>query len=1236
MLTQRIAYALERPELSGVSDVNQVLAITFTKKAAAEIKARVRSTLRSKGMGEQAQLVDGAWIGTIHGTCERILRAHALDLGLDPGFVILDDHTRELLLDAAFNDAIRAEQYPDLLGLFDDKAGDIRESVGDILDKVASFADGPDAIEAGPAPRAALEIARDAIEAMRAMERAAEGCTQKWADTVRGRVRSDVSGIPALERFVAENEDSSVEEALDILKVFTYNMRIQGKSEQAETASEAKTAIDRLKTECAICKVAPARNELLKLACSVWSGYEAAKRAMRALDQDDLLRYVLRALQEAGGVVAREYCDKFRLVMVDEFQDTNQMQVEIVRLLSDNLRRLCTVGDAQQSIYGFRGADIGVYQDHRKEMDGIGARCARLETNFRSHGEVIEFANQVFSRAFKGYDDMFLPLEYVSVAEHEAKNLFAIGRPRVDIVSVPLWSDNKVSVGDPAGCRVLAEGIARRFVALHEDGSENRSWADMVILLGNMKHAQTFVDALLARGIPCVVSGGSTFTRALEAREVCALAGAVANPYDASSATESDGWGSNDAGALGAVLVGDMFGLSLAELTHVAFCAPSGSKSLWGGLCAIAHGADDLPEGVGLPTPRELLAAQTLVSAVGRIRRESLSVVLRDAILTSGWLDRLEAGGAVGVARAGNVLKALRMVEEIEADPQRGASAASIAATLRERFKEGMKEGPGALNLRGQDAVRIMTIHASKGLEFPIVALADCYDCWDSSKAKVFLATHAGRLHVAVKSTGVKKADISEEGGSLTSGDLLGYVKGVIDVFDEAELGELRRKLYVGVTRAREALIIAAAPTKAKDATEYKSEAFEDIRLALVGGDGDLATNPEGYPVEGKLGAHVTCERIECEKRGTGDEAERYVLDALRDENGAPCEELVDDYCARMTREDRETLGLKDGDGEISDQPERSTVPVFEDRSTREPMAVRFDPSRAGMVSYSSLADGHAGASDPDDASSAGKPDALDATEDAGSDEVGTSLVLPDALAPATSPKVSLGDAWAVPTSFGSAFHLAAQWMSACHDAGAVDPATGLPTPPSDGRLRACLSAFDVSDPTPGQLGRLRDAVTLWAGSQVAREAYAYPRTQGEAPLCLHVGEADGDSGVGEGRAYLEGSIDLLCFDPARPRAAQRALVVDYKTGGTADETPEALHDKHLLQAQCYALAALEAGFSGVDLRFVRVEQRDPLAPNEPQVVPYSFGPDDLPLLRATVIARCRKKGALPVEDSES
>ena len=441
-----------------------------------------------------------------------------------------------------------------------------------------------------------------------------------------------------------------------------------------------------------------------------------------------------------------------------------------------------------------------------------------------------------------------------------------------------------------------------------------------------------------------------------------------------------------------------------------------------------------------------------------------------------------------------------------------------------------------------------------------------------------------------------------------------------------------------------------------KTGTLYKSEAFEDIRRALVG-DGDLETNPEGYPVDGELGARVTCERISARKEGTGDDALRYVCGGAAGEGAGSSEELLDDFCARMRREDRTTLGLSEaGEGSteltdaspaprVSEQPVTATVPAFEDRAACEPRAARFDPLRAGMASYSSLAGGHVGASDPDDAPT-GKSDALDVAEDVDADSAGTLLSEAEALADegvllgesdasageASAMVVPGSDAWAVPTSFGSAFHLAAQWMAACHDAGALDSATGLPLMPSDERLHACLAAFDMPDPTPGQLARLRDAIRRWAGSRVAREAYAYPRTQGEAPLCVGVGQADGEvPTAGEGRGYLEGSIDLLCFDPARPYGAQRALVVDYKTGGADDEGPLALHEKHLLQAQCYALAVLDAGFAGVDLRFARIERRDATLPgNEPQVASYAFGRDDLPVLRSTIIARFREKGVLP------
>jgi hypothetical protein len=108
MLTRRIAYALLHPEKSGVTSVDQILAITFTELAASQIKARTRSMLTSLGMQDQALKVDSSWISTIHGACSRILHEQALGLGLDPAFGILDDARKDALVQESINEALEA------------------------------------------------------------------------------------------------------------------------------------------------------------------------------------------------------------------------------------------------------------------------------------------------------------------------------------------------------------------------------------------------------------------------------------------------------------------------------------------------------------------------------------------------------------------------------------------------------------------------------------------------------------------------------------------------------------------------------------------------------------------------------------------------------------------------------------------------------------------------------------------------------------------------------------------------------------------------------------------------------------------------------------------------------------------------------------------------------------------------------------------------------------------------
>ena len=176
-------------------------------------------------------------------------------------------------------------------------------------------------------------------------------------------------------------------------------------------------------------------------------------------------------------------------------------------------------------------------------------------------------------------------------------------------------------------------------------------------------------------------------------------------------------------------------------------------------------------------------------------------------------------------------------------------------------------------------------------------------------------------------------------------------------------------------------------------------------------------------------------------------------------------------------------------------------------------------------------------------------------------------------------------------TSFGSALHMACEWLALQESI----PSEADITETLE-RFAAAWGVFDVE--------RLRKAFTRWLRSDIKERSFAYAHHDPEVPFSAAIGER-----------ILEGEIDLLCYDDA----ASSALIVDYKTGGSQAETSAALHDKHLLQAQCYAYAALQAGFAQVEAHFVRVEQEDAARSGQPQEVVYSFEKSDFEELRATI-----------------
>lgn len=1174
-LTRRIAWALT-PGSAGegrafVDDIDQVLAITFTEKAAREIKARVRSTLRQEGLVEQALKVDAAWISTIHGMCSRILKEHALSLGMDPAFSIVGEQEQRDLLDACIEEAIGAEnellddgRFGGLVRAYGARGGEgsVQGMLSTVLSTASGLMDGLDAFELGPVPREASRLALElklAYEETLAIVEACLSQTRKPGTTLTAAQAGCATAVDELSALV---EGGCAHEALAAWIAGSFSPAKRG-------SEEYKTAVDGLRQARALaageCEAALARSHaeaLLALARDVEGRYQERLRQRGALDMDGLLRAVLRAFRERPGMAAA-YADRFKLVMVDEFQDTNQLQIDMISyLVGEREQRLCTVGDAQQSIYAFRGADVSVYEAHKARMRSpeVGALDVRLDANFRSNAAILSFAERVFKQDHV-FGEGFLHLD-AGRDEARVKAPYRGSAPRVDIVDVE--GEKGVVADDRAD--FAAEAIAERFERLRAEGHEPR---DMVVLLGTMARSVRYAEILRAHGFDCVITGGSMFASFPEVRTVGALLSALANPADTQ--------------ALFAVLTSDVFGLSADDVVDVSTKRGEDGlprrRALSAGLRAVAQ------EGTGS------LPLRAAVRALGRARQrvgtERPSRIVEGVLRDSGVLVRCERAGAQGVAQAANMLKAVRLVEDFEAD---GAGLAQVARSFARFVDECGKDKPGALTASERNYVQIMTVHASKGLEFPLVALADCWKVSARETAGNLLVKHArGTVYCSLRPARADQAlrkieaayEVEEATTPLferlrTERSAFAYRELLKAFIAQESLEERRRCFYVAVTRASEALIPVF--------TEEGAPIVGDVRTALCG-DGPW---PE--------------------------------REALLDYGGAEP--------ARFTRV---TVTTEERDAYRRVQAERASerpafvVPEYAEHEPLRPVPWR--PVREGMWSYSSLSE-HAGKG-ASEANACEEPDVSAREEDGRAFAEPPMVPSPFALdddAAWGEIAASLAEDADRATDLGSAFHRIAQCA-------VEERAAGAPLAcPSAERVRAIGRACRV---TPDQAFRLSTALDRWFASETAARAAACERVRAEVPFCIAVGtEGEGahDANVrmsrdGAGAAcdlfYLEGEIDLLCENGA----GDPVLVVDYKTGGCADETPDRLREKHGLQARCYALAVLRQGAPAVELRFVRVEQEDAARPGQPQEVVYRFEREDLPALEDAVRAAWRDAG---------
>lgn len=820
-LTERFVRAVipGRDEEWTPAAVNELLTITFTEKAAGELVERIRASLRAAGLHRDARELDAAWISTIHGFCARILRRHALEAGLDPGFSVSDETDARQMREEAFEHAARSlhESANAVRDLFADYGF---EPVWDAVSLIARTLDTyglmADDIASEPVHDAAALLDETRAFFAGAHSNLAEfACESKGAANHVDACCSLLDALDPLDAMSAGPAEiaSHLWRALE-----EYSARGGSAASIKDVCEEVKEVRSRLLAETVAAMTATGVGSLVDLTRAYTEELVALKAQRGILDFADLQLHTARLFERRPDLKER-YRSAFRLVMVDEFQDTDELQLRIVGSVSGE--NLCTVGDERQSIYRFRGADLDVYRRHRQEMLRAGARPVELVENYRSHPDIIGLVNEIFSHPTLFGDDLL----HLKARRAEPESACVEhGMPRIGIDLVHAEGRSK-----SLPRQVEAEALARRFVELRDAGV---SPGDMVVLVRRHASAEGIAAALRREGFPVLVVGGRRFLDLPEVTMVRALARVIANPRDDT--------------ALAMLLLSPMSAVSddgLWLLRNAALSRAAG-RHLWDGL------------GVAESTlsPTDAADAVALRRVIDRARDRAgsapLAEVLMRAVEESGADLAILASGDEGLQAFANVVRFIHKATGFEQAGGAGAAAFVARVDAEERF--GFQESPSALSGDGSPAVRIMSVHASKGLEFPVVALPLLGDAVPGDRGVLRARARDGRVEIAL-------ALPPSHGGSAESrrSPLFEQIR-VSEAAAQAE--ESKRLFYVACTRAREVLLLSGACNLDKDPAAAVESPLSLARgalgLTLQGPTGTDETRVLGSEARASLRIH--------------------------------------------------------------------------------------------------------------------------------------------------------------------------------------------------------------------------------------------------------------------------------------------------------------------------------------------------------------------------------------------
>jgi ATP-dependent exoDNAse (exonuclease V) beta subunit len=675
--------------------IDSVLAITYTERAAGELRGRIRRRLAELDRPDLARELDGAWISTIHGFCHRLLKAHPFEAGNDPRFRVLDENQARVLAGEAFQTALEEfcasndSERIRLLATYG--ARGLRRMLTGVYETLRSA--GRDLVlEVAERPRIDSRL-EELREAARCVIEDTAGLAA--ADTAR---ENAARALDLLERAPA------AERLLDLSDVAARG----GPRDRFASYEEARKAVE----QAALDEVAARDRGLLEeLLRRFADAYAAAKERESALDFEDLQLGARDLLRDHPSIRDRESW-RFRSVLVDEFQDTNRLQCELIDLLATE--DLFFVGDEFQSIYRFRHADVEVFRERREASGGVLA----LTENYRSRPEVLDVINHLFSADF---GDSFQPL---SAAGRFADPAFG---PAVELLVT-----DKASYRDSGTHWRAAEAkhVATRVKDLVDSGEA--APGEIVLLFAAGTDARIYEQALRELGLPTFRATGRDYYHQQQVVDLLAYLRLLHNRYDDE--------------ALVTVLASPFVGVSNDALMHLRRSAER--RPLFVGL------ERSLPVGLSQRDARLFLAfRQRYDRLAGLAARLSLER-LCERILTEHDYDLAVLAQWDGRRRYANLRKLARLARSYE--ELRGPDVEGFVRFVRELDTVGASELEAVAEEEGTDVIRLLTIHGAKGLEFKVVVVADAGRHGASRDSDEILCLPDGRLgfRVADPATG--------------------------------------------------------------------------------------------------------------------------------------------------------------------------------------------------------------------------------------------------------------------------------------------------------------------------------------------------------------------------------------------------------------------------------------------------------------------------------------------------